>query len=313
MAIQLQHFDLNLLRTLDALLREKSVTRAAEQMFVTQQAMSGSLRRLREHFDDELLVRVGSRLELTALGGALVVPVREVLLQIRLALATKPTFDAGRARRRFRIASSDYACVVLLPFILNRLALEAPGILLDIVPLNASAFSSLESGDVDLITLPSFWRKRQVEPPDVLRFAALYNDKFVCVADASVHIFDEMTLDLYVSLPHTAVSLGVGYRTVIDDAWVRNEVTPKVVATSTSFSSILFMLIGTPLIATVHRRLAYRFAGSLPLKIFPCPIDIDPFHQEMSWHGRSDSDPAHQYLREAFASAGRAMEEPSTG
>jgi len=86
--MQLSHFDLNLLRSLDALLAERNVTRASERLFVTQQAMSGALRRLREHFENELLVRVGRQMELTPLARSLAHPVREALLKVESALNT---------------------------------------------------------------------------------------------------------------------------------------------------------------------------------------------------------------------------------
>ncbi len=91
--MQFSHFDLNLLRSLDALLAERNVTRASERLFVTQQAMSGALRRLREHFENELLVRVGRQMELTPLARSLALPVRDALLKVETAVNTQPSFD----------------------------------------------------------------------------------------------------------------------------------------------------------------------------------------------------------------------------
>src|ERR1700757_4799238 len=110
--MQIRRFDLNLLPSLDALLAHQNVTRAAEQLFVMQQAMSGALSRLRAHFEDELLIRVGRHLELTPLAKSLVRPVREALLASQAALDTRPSFDPATARRPCRIAMSDYASLV---------------------------------------------------------------------------------------------------------------------------------------------------------------------------------------------------------
>jgi hypothetical protein len=111
--MQFSHFDLNLLRSLDALLAERNVTRASERLFVTQQAMSGALRRLREHFENELLVRVGRQMELTPLARSLALPVREALLKAETALNTQPSFDPVTAKGTVRVAMSDYTSLVL--------------------------------------------------------------------------------------------------------------------------------------------------------------------------------------------------------
>jgi LysR family transcriptional regulator, nod-box dependent transcriptional activator len=313
MTLQLSHFDLNLLRPLDTLLTEKSVTRAAEKLCVTQQAMSGSLKRLREHFSDDLLVRIGSRLELTPLGGALVAPVREALLQVGLALETTPCFEPGIARRRFRVAMSDYAALVILPLLLRRLLAQAPAILCDILPLDDLAFVGLDTGELDLCLLPSFWRLHQHEPTEVIRSVPLYEDDFVCAVDASVHTFEDLPLERYLALPHTAVRLNGGHHTIIDDAWVKSGIAPRVVATSTSFSNLIFMIAGTPMVATVQRRLARKLDGNFPMRLFKCPFQIGPLQQELSWHARNDADLAHRYLRDLFLSAARDMETAVSG
>src|ERR1044072_1286367 len=107
--MQLNRFDLNLLIALDALLREKNVTRAAERVFVSQPAMSAALHKLREYFNDPLLVRVGREMELTARGESLVEPVREALLPIQMMLGPQPTFDPKTARRDFTVIMSEEA------------------------------------------------------------------------------------------------------------------------------------------------------------------------------------------------------------
>jgi LysR family transcriptional regulator, nod-box dependent transcriptional activator len=312
MPLQLNHFDLNLLRSLDCLLNEKSVTRAADKLSVTQQAMSGSLKRLREHFEDELLVRIGLRLELTPLGAALVAPVREVLLQIGLALETTPAFDPRTARRRFRVAMSDYAALTILPLLLRRLVATAPGIVCDVMPLDETAFVGLDTGDLDLCLLPSFWRLRQHEPTEVIRSVPLYEDEIVCVVDASMHPSGDMTLERYLSLPHAAVRLKGGYHTIIDDAWARSGISPRVVATSTSFSNLVFMIAGTTMAATVQRRLAQMLNRQSSIRILKCPFPVDALHQELSWHARSDEDLAHRYLRDLFVSAAQDMDAKAT-
>lgn len=309
MPLQFNKFDLNLLRALDALLHQKSVTRAAEQLHVTQQAMSGSLKRLREHLNDELLVRIGQRLELTPLGNELMMPVREVLLQASLALMVVPSFDPAKARRRFRIALSDYTAFTIFPLVMARLASEAPGLECELYPVDDNAFVGLEHGDLDISIIPSYWRLTQQERPQTVRTLPLFEDDTVCAIDASFHDFDELTLERYLCLSHAAVRLNGSERTIVEDAWIRKGVFPRVVVSTLSFSSVVFMIPGTPLIATVQRRLGVGFARLLPIQLLECPISVEPLVVEMNWHARSDNDPAHLYLRHVFAIVAESIDD----
>src|SRR5262249_11793074 len=127
-AMQLNRFDLNLLIALDALLHEKNVTRAAERVFLSQPAMSASLQKLRDFFQDPLLVRVGRDMELTPRAQSLVQPVREALLKVQSTLGTQPTFDPATVRRTYTVIATDEAVPELVPRVLGRLAREAPQI-----------------------------------------------------------------------------------------------------------------------------------------------------------------------------------------
>ena len=148
--MQLNRFDLNLLIALDALLREKNVTRAAERVFVSQPAMSAALHKLREYFNDPLLVRVGREMELTSRGESLVEPVREALLRIQMMLGTQPTFDPKTARRDFTVIMSEEAVPGVLPPLLRTLATEAPELDVHIEMVSPTALSRLEYGEADL-------------------------------------------------------------------------------------------------------------------------------------------------------------------
>src|SRR5260370_7621762 len=126
--MNLKSFDLNLLRSLDALLSERSVTRAADRVCVSQPTMSGSLQRLREYFEDQLLIRVGREMELTPLARSMAASVRDLLQSIQSTLDIKPSFAPATARRTFSTSMSDYAATTLLPPPLARLATYGPPI-----------------------------------------------------------------------------------------------------------------------------------------------------------------------------------------
>ena len=303
--MQISRFDLNLLRSLDALLAHQNVTRAAEQQFVTQQAMSGALHRLREHFEDELLTRVGRRFELTPLAKSLARPVREALLASQAALDTRPSFNPATARRTCRIAMSDYASLVLLPRFLRRLAAEAPNISCHVEQLAEEGFDRVESGDLDFCLAADDWRLyANYRPSASIQSRSLFHDDFVCVTD--VHhptVGDELSLEAFKALPHNLVRFGRGITTIIEQAWVTAGLELNVAATSPSFSGLLFMLPGTSLVATAQRRLALALAPSLGLRVFKSPIAIPPLQENMTWHGRNAQDPGHAFLRRVLTEA----------
>ena len=301
-------FDLNLIRALDALLTEKNVTRAAAQLRVTQQAMSGSLRRLRLHFADELFVAVGRRLEPTPLGAALKDPVHELMLNFERMLHVTPKFEPSTSARRFRVALSDYAGIVFLPAFMPLLAARAPNVICEFRPMNNGVFNDLEQGNLDFCMLPSNWRLYQSTQPARLRSLKLFSDDFVCiVAEDNPDVGDILTADDYSALGHAELHFSGGVRSIVEDAWEIAGLDVKVVAIATSFTSLLFLVPGTRLIATAQRKLVNAFIAMLPIRSVECPIAIERLHEDLSWHARHDADPAHRFLRSLFAEAANTL------
>ncbi|MCU1733623.1 MULTISPECIES: LysR family transcriptional regulator [unclassified Pseudomonas] len=307
--MQFQNFDLNLLRSLDAFLTERNVTRAAERLFVTQQAMSASLRRLREHFDDELLVRVGRNFELTPLASALMEPVKTSLQSIQTALQVRPKFEPATEQRHFKVAMTDYAAMVLMPTVLRLLLESAPYTVIHVERLDADSYNRLERGDLDFCVGLIDWENHKIyKPSEHIRIEGLFRDDFVCVVDP-VH-FDaaaDITLEQYVNARHGQVSFGSDWRTLIDRGWLRAGIEPRIVTKAPSFSSLIMMLPGTPLVATIHRRMAQAMAHALGLKIMECPITIRPLEESLVWLDRNDTDPGHCFIRDVFKEAGRKI------
>lgn len=307
-ALQLTHFDLNLLRALDALLAERNVTRAAERLFVTQQAMSGALRRLRDFFDDELLVRVGRHFEPTPLARSLMVPVRDALLKVEAALLTQPDFDPASARRNLRIAMSDYASLVLLPRLIGLLANEAPHVRVRVETINDTSFRRLDHGDLDFCVTVDEWGLYHDSGPSAdVRSELLFEDDFVCVVDRRHHPAKTMTIDAYRAARHNVVGFGRGIETLVERAWKAAGFVPEVAATAPSFSTLIFMVPGTPLVATAQRRLVQTLAGSSRLHMLECPMPIGLLHEHMMWHARNQADPAHVYFRSIFRKASQKL------
>jgi LysR family nod box-dependent transcriptional activator len=305
--MQLNRFDLNLLIALDALLRERNVTRAAERVFLSQPAMSAALQKLRAYFNDPLLVRVGRDLQLTPKGLSLVEPVHEVLLRVQATLATQPAFDPGSARQSFTLILASPALVLLAPRLLERLAREAPSVRCHLESLDAAALSRLEYGDADLcIALddPRFFALRHW--PEWLRSAALRSVRWSWIADRDNAQLDaELEPERLRALPRAVAqssSAAAAGASVADAA----AVDAMVRASTDSLLALPFLVLGTPLIASIPERLAQYCAAWLPLKLVPDPERRGEELELALWHKRREPDPAHAWFRQLVIECARA-------
>lgn len=297
--MQLNRFDMNLLVALDALLRERNVTRAAEKLHISQPSMSGALQRLREHFEDQLLVRVSREMELTPRAQALLGPVRDILLLTQSALQTQPTFDPLTASRTFSIMMSDYCMLVFMAKLVKRLAIEAPHVQCNAIDISAKSYSGLPSGEVDLCIVPDDAKLfGGTELDRKTRAAPLFRDRWVCALCIDhPAVQDVLTLQQYLQMPHAVPRFGEGTTTVEENMLRRSSESINIEATAPSFVSLLFMIPGTPLIATIPERLAKAIAPILPIKLQTPPIDFPELREIMIWHERSEFDPGHAWMR----------------
>ena len=304
-ASKLSKFDLNLLRTLSTVLRERSVTRAADKLHITQQAVSNSLKRLRDHFDDPLLVRVGRHMELSPLARALDRPISEALLTLEAIVRLRPEFEPSTTARTFRIGMPHYAAFFLMPQVLRRLAVEAPRIVLESGAEGSSPWAALDRGDLDLVIVDESTGFGEADPSrDKLCRQLLLRDDFVCVADKDhPDIHGTLSADLYKRLPHCLTRFASKSRTPVERAWSELGLQPYVAATAPGFVVGLFTVPGTGLLGTVPRKLAALHAPALGLTIHDCPIAIGPIEDHLFWHPRNNDDPAHAYLRSLFECA----------
>jgi DNA-binding transcriptional LysR family regulator len=299
-------FDLNLLVALDALLHEKSVTRAAERVFVSQPAMSLALGKLRDYFDDALLVRVGRDYELSARGLALVEPVREMLLRAQAVLGTQSVFDASNTQRRFSIIVPDFIATGLVPRLLQRLVERAPGIKLQLENWSAVAPAQVVNGDVDLLVSLDNPHILGLEKfPESLCRAPLQAQRWVCaVASDNPAVAGELTREQFLSMPHICLRVP-GDRMPVDEA-VRKRLDAQLdvrVATD-SVLQIPFLVPGTRLIAVMPEMLAWQLAGCLDIRVVELPEGLVPLRRvEMFWHRRNEPDPAHAWMRSLFQDA----------
>ena len=287
--------DLNLLPALDALLREGSVTGAAEEMRVSASAMSRTLGRLRRVVGDPLLVPAGRGLVLTPRARELQPQVEAALAEALAALRPPPSVDIGSLRREFTLRTSDAVAVVLGTALTARVAREAPGVRLRILPEGDEDPADLRDRvDLDL-SAPTEW------PADV-RSSALTEDRQVAVArTGTVHTADDsglLTLQQFTSLPQVVVSRRGRFRGVVDELLEQLGLTRQVLATVPTHSTACFMALESEVLALLPVHFATRMAEVLPLTVLEIPLDLPPTRLEMAWHLRLDTDPAHRWLRE---------------
>lgn len=286
MKADLRTLDLNLLKTLDTLLDERSVTRAAARLALTQPAVSGMLNRLRDYFDDPLFIRAPHGMVPTTRAEALAAPVKRILADIDVLLQPV-AFDPITATLTFTLAATDYALrAVVVPFI-AALKVQAPGIRVRVVPVESGRLvSQLERGSVDVALITPH------TTPDELHSRALYDERYVCMMRADhPDAGKPMTLDRFCALEHMLVSYeGDGFRGVTDGALEKTGRT-RHVGLSVSKPDMLAL---SDMIAVVPSRIAENQAG-----MFVCetPVPVPGFTKSMAWHGRTHRNPAQAWLR----------------
>lgn len=297
--INLRAVDLNLLVVLDAVAAERSVTRAAERLHLTQPAVSHALARLRALFDDPLFVRTPGGLAPTARALRLAARVAAVLAEIGDVLAPDHGFDPKTSRRRFTIGMSDYAAFVILPRLSARLRATAPGIEMVVRHTShAQGFGLLEDGGAELI-VGSFPKT----PASIVR-EHLYDEGFLCAARKGHPAFaHKLTLRRYAGLDHLQVSLSGEPSGMVDEALRRHGARRTVVLTVGHFLVAPEILATTDLVATEPARVLAPAAARLGLATAAAPIALPSFAVVLAWPRRLGADDGIAWLRREIAAA----------
>ena len=300
--MRFQRLDLNLLVALDALLSERSVSLAAERIFLSQSATSSALGRLRDYFGDELLVVKGRQMVLTARAEELVEPVRAVLEQIRATISITPPFDPATSDRLIRLMASDYVTEVLLANALNELVAVAPNMRFEIAPMAEGLVEALDRSTVEILITIDY--AISADHPSQI----LFEDDYVVIGWAgNPALAGPMTRDLYFELGHVTARFAKARIPAFEDWFVRRQKQQRrVEVVAPSFLSVPGMVIGSNRIATVHRRLAERLAEYLPLVVREPPLAIPPIREAIQWHISNNNDPAIRWVVERLVVAAGA-------
>ncbi|KAA3628589.1 MAG: LysR family transcriptional regulator [Proteobacteria bacterium] len=295
--------DLNLLIYLDVLLRERSVTRAADQLKITQPAMSNSLKRLRLLLNDPVLVRTSEGMVPTERALELEPVVRGVLLTLEEHLQPDRDFEPRESQKVFRIMTSDYAASTLIPPLLAKLRYLAPLATLDIMTPSDVTFHDVENGKVDMAI------NRFEELPQSFHQTTIWRDDFACLLSSRNPIRDEFTLANYLSGRHVWVSktgfgVGVGMNPEdvqklgwVDEALAKMGEQRNICVFTRNYHVALHLAKEQDLIATLPTRAAFLYKDDPNVVILPPPFPIPPIDLQMIWSPLLNKDASHIWLR----------------
>jgi len=298
--MDLRSVNLNLLAAFDALLEERSVTRAARRMGVTQSAMSGSLAQLRALFEDPLFRRSSRGIEPTPRALALAEPIHAGLRLLELALVP-PGFDAKTSARTFVLAASDYVEFVLMPPLLHRLGREAPGVRIEVRPWGLHEVPpTLARGEVDLMI--GFYDAVPARHTQRL----LFDDSYTCIVrNGHPRIRRKPTLPAWLREQHVLVSQRGESPGSVDRALASRGLQRTVAARVSHFLLVPVLVARTDLVAALSARVAAAFAEPLGLRMFAPPIALPAGRVGQVWHEQMEGDAGHRWLREMIADIAR--------
>src|SRR4051812_8294231 len=297
--VNLAGLDLNLLVSLDALLQERSVTRAAARMGLSQPALSASLARLRRHFGDELLTRAGNEYRLTPLAVQLRELARIALSGVERVFTAQPEFDPASSTREFTLLVSDYVVAILGDTIAQLVTEEAPHTRLRLTPHSPAMVERADQVllTADLLLLPHGFVTD-------LSHRDLYRDEWVCVVAAGNPVADEgLTVEHLETLPWVATYHGPTAATPAERHLRMRGIEPRVQVITESFLTVPGLVAGSDRIALLQRRLVEQFPLHAGVRALAPPVEVGPLVEAMWWHPVFDDDPEHRYLRDLLVRA----------
>lgn len=316
---RLRQTNLNLLPVLREVLKHRNLTRAAQELNLTQAAVSNSLRRLRDHFGDELLVKDGRGLRLTEKARRMVGPLEVALAAVADVLAGE-AFAPERSRRRYRIATADYVTAVLTPNLIRLLGDEAPLMSVQMVTARSRSAEDLRLENIDILITP-----RQIvsaaifDAPRVMAefaFEELARDPFVCLGRADdAELAAGLTQEAYLARPHASFFLDLDVHASLEHGYLlESGVTQFDRLLTSDFTILPLVAAATGCLTLVPASLAAGAVDTLPLQAVPSPLPVPDLELVMIWLKRRDGDPEIRWLRDglrrcasAFSPADRSV------
>ncbi len=286
-------YDLNLLPVFVALMEERSVTRAAIRLGITQPALSNALNRLRDMLRDPLFVRERYGITPTQLAEDIAPAIEAALAQLDDVVVHQQEFDPARAEHQILIAPNSYAELVLMPPLMARLSELAPGIKIRMVPYgNDLAETGVISGTTAMVL------GRLVDPPDTLIVQHLMDDGLACVVRRDhPDIGSKITRSQYERMKHVNVLPPGRIRAGVFKALEQQNLKREVSVSVTHFLTVPEIIAVTDYCATLPKLICRGLARDPRLKVLKTPVDLGTFPIDMAWHGRYRNDPVHKWLR----------------
>lgn len=296
-------YDLNLLPVFVALMEERSVTRAASRLGITQPALSNSLNRLRDLLRDPLFIRERYGIKPTQLAEEIGPTIEAALVQLDEVVIHQQDFDPADAERHFLIAPNSYVELVLMPALVARLREQAPAVKLRMTPFgNDLAETGVISGTTAMVL------GRIVDPPDNLVVQHLMDDGLACIVRRDhPDVGDNLSRDQYESLKHVNVLPPGRIRAGVFQALGKQNLKREVAVSVTHFLAVPEMIAVTDYCATLPMLVCRGLERDARLKVLPAPVDLGTFPVELAWHVRYRHDPAHRWLRTAIIDTARAL------
>ena len=287
--------DFNLLVYLDVLIEQGSVTRAAQALDISQPGASAALRRLRAVLQDPVVVRSGGRMVPTAKAQAVHAQARGALQMWRRVAEGGPGFDPARTTRSFTVLASDYIQFLLLPALAAGFARLAPQAELRVIPTNPyRRLQMVVEREADLAI--GYYH----DAPEELRVRRLFVETMVCVLRQDHPAAASFDLDAFTRLGHvgvTSVSQG-SYSATLERALAGRGLRRRVPITVPSYLAVPQILLHTDHLALLPASVAHAFAGQLPLRVLPSPVELPPLDISILYHDAVQQDEAHQWLRQ---------------
>ena len=304
--MNLNALDLNLVKVFDALLRERSVTRAGEQIGLSQPAVSAALNRLRYILNDQLFVRRGNEMMPTPRAESLAEPLRAALREIERVFQSSRNFEPAELDRTFTLMGADFFSMLLMPFLAARIAVIAPRVSFRFLDSARGDVSRLLQDDEIDAAL-----ERPLEVSDWVSSTPLFHSPFAVIAaddnaairQAGIAEGEPLPIQLFCELPHVLRSIDGSMSGSTDEALRKIGRTRRVSLALPHFQAVALAVANGNYLAAVPRQFAVWAAKTLPLVIFEPPLPIAVPEVRMYWHARHDDEPPHRWVRNQILEA----------
>jgi len=294
--------DFNLVRPLLALLQEKSVTKAAERLQMSQPSLSAALARLRVHFGDPLLDRHGREYELTPLAMQLLEHSYSAEMVLERLFGAQPHFDPQQSEREFSLFVMDYAAAVLVPAVIRELEEEAPNVRLRLHNMVADTVTRAPESirEYDGLVMPhGYFQSSYVD---------LFRDRWVCMVSVeNTDVGSEISLEQLAALTWVFTFNSPTEYTLATKHLEQVGIEPRVAVVAPSFLALPFLLAGTKRVSLVQESMGVKLAKTGLVRLVECPIPLVPIQEALWWHRAHDLDPEHIWFRSVVERAAKRL------